>query len=103
MRRLVIVGRVREGAHKEALELVHKGPPFDPQARGFDRHAVYLSTSEVIFVFEAAAEVEWRLDDLVSDVAAHPLQEAFEQWRPLLEGEPRIAREEYAWERAQSG
>lgn len=100
MKRLVIVGRVRDGAHGQALELIRKGPPFDPAARGFDRHGVYLSSGEVVFVFEAAADVEWRLDDFVSDFAAHPLHEAFEQWRPLLDGEPRIAREEFVWERA---
>jgi hypothetical protein len=100
MKTLVVVARVREDAHAEALELIRNGPPFDPGARGFDRHAVYLSTGELIFVFEAGAEVEWRFDDLVSDLPARTLHEAFERWRPLLEGEPRIAREEYAWQRA---
>lgn len=100
MKRLVIVGRVRDGAHGEALELVHKGPPFDPAAHGFDRHAVYLSAGEVVFVFEAAAEVEWRVDDLVGDFPPRALHEAFDHWRPLLDDQPRIAREEYAWERA---
>src|SRR5687767_2551732 len=100
MKRLVIVARVREDAHAEAQDLVRKGPPFDPAQRGCERHAVYLSAGEVVFVFEAAAEVEWRVDDLVSAFAPHALHEAFEEWRPLLEGEPRIAREEFAWGRA---
>lgn len=100
MKRLVIVGRVRSDAYARALELIRKGPPFDPAERGFDRHAVYLSSGEVIFVFEAAADVEWRVDDLIDDWRAYAVQEAFEAWHPLLEGEPRQAREEYAWERS---
>src|SRR5215210_3612338 len=100
MKRLVIVGRVHDGANGQALELIRRGPPFDAAARGFDRHAVYLSSGEVVFVFEATSEVEWRVDDLLSDFATPAVHEAFEQWRPLLEGEPRIAREEFVWERA---
>jgi hypothetical protein len=100
MTRLVIVGRLRSGAYARALELVRAGPPFDPATHGFDHHAVYLSADEAIFVFEATAEVEWRLDDLIGDFREHGLQDAFEAWRPLLDGEPRLAREEYTWQRA---
>jgi len=81
MKRLVIVGRVRSDAHAQALEVIRRGPPFDPAARAFDRHNVYLSTGEVIFVFEAVAEVEWRVDDLISDFGAHAVHDAFEAWR----------------------
>jgi hypothetical protein len=98
MKRLVIVGRVRDGAYGQALELIRKGPPFDPEVRGFEHHAIYLSEGEVIFVFEAE-EVEERVLDLVGEFGSQALHEALDDWRPLLEDEPRIAAEEYAWER----
>ena len=53
MNRLVIVARLREGAQLEAEALLRKGPPFDPEGLGFHRHAAYLTTGEVVFVFEA--------------------------------------------------
>ena len=99
MTRLAIVGRLRDGAHEQAARLLAGGPPFDPADVGFERHAVYLSSHEVVFVFEGA-EVEWELDDLVSDYS-HPLvRAALESWTPLLESDPRVARGVYFWERA---
>ena len=98
MQRLVILARLKEGAEQAASELVAEGPPFDPVELGLVRHAVYISATEVIFVFEGE-EVEWRVDDLVDDPFRWPVQAAFEQWRPLVEDQPRIARERYYWER----
>jgi hypothetical protein len=97
--RLAIVARLRDGAHEQAARLLAGGPPFDPADVGFERHAVYLSSDEVVFVFEGT-DVEWELDDLVSDYF-HPLvRAALESWRPLLESDPHIARGVFFWERA---
>jgi len=38
--RLMIVARLREGAHQEAEALIANGPPFDAEELGFHRHAV---------------------------------------------------------------
>lgn len=97
MQRLVIVARLKKGAEQAAAELVAAGPPFDPAELGFLRHAAYLSATEVIFVFEGQ-EIEWRVDDLVANSFHWPVQAALEKWRPLVEGQPRIARERYYWE-----
>lgn len=86
--------RVGSDAHAHALELVCKGPPVDLAARCFARHAIYLSTVEVIFVVEAAAEAEWRVDDLLSDWREHDFRDALAAWRPLVEAPPRLAGEE---------
>jgi hypothetical protein len=51
-----------------------------------------------VFLFEGH-QVEWMVDDLVSDPNAWATQEALDAWRPLIEFPPRIAREAYAWER----
>jgi len=91
----MIVARLAPGAHAEAERLLEGGPPFDPEELGLHRHRVYLTATEVAFVFEARG-VEWIVDDLVNDPIAST---AFGAWRPLLDGPPRLAHEKYAWTR----
>lgn len=57
---------------------------------------MYLSADEVVFVFEGT-EVEWVLDRLVDEPFHWPVIEALDEWRALLEGNPRIARPVYSW------
>ena len=96
MEPLAIVARLRAGTERRAAELLAKGPPFDPEESRLDRHAVYLSAGEVVFVFEGR-EVEWIVEELVDDPLRPLAADALEEWRPLVEGEPRIARPAYAW------
>ena len=96
MEQLAIVARLRAGTERRAAELLAKGPPFDPDESRLDRHAVYLSAGEVVFVFEGR-EVEWIVEELVDDPLRPLAADALEEWRPLVEGEPRIARPAYAW------
>jgi hypothetical protein len=95
MKRLMIVARLRDGAHDEADGLLRGGPPFDPHALGLEGHAAYLTAGEVVFTFEGA-EVEWIVNDLVDDpaVAVH-----FGPWEKLIEGTPRLAHERFYWSR----
>lgn len=93
MSRMMIVARLREGAHDEAEKLLREGPPFDPEALGLNRHAAYLTADEVVFVFEAP-EVEWILNDLLDDMTLAP---AVVRWDKLVEGLPRIAYECFYW------
>jgi hypothetical protein len=51
-----------------------------------------------VFVFEGP-EVDVVLDDLLGYPFGPGLRAAFDEWRPLVEGPPRIARPAYAWER----
>jgi hypothetical protein len=96
MQQLAIVVSLKKGAEERAAELLDAGPPFDLDEAGFERHFVYLTDQEAVFVFEGS-EVEWNLDDLVDD-AFHPLlQEALSQWAEIAEGDPRVARTIYAW------
>jgi hypothetical protein len=96
MEQLAIVARLKAGAEPRAAELLAKGPPFHPEVSGLDRHTVYLSAGEVVFVFEGR-EVEWIVEELVDDPLRPLAADALEEWRPLVEGEPRIARPVYAW------
>ncbi len=94
----MIIARLRSGSEERAAELIAEGAPFKLEQSGFDRHAVYLSATEVVFVFEGP-EVDARVDDLIEDRFRSMTSDAFEEWRPLIEDHPRIARERYFWER----
>lgn len=99
MEQIAVVARLKSGAEAQAAELLESGPPFDPEESAFERHTVYLSAGEVVFVFEGH-DVEWLADALVSDPFRWDVQDAFARWRELVEGPPRIARPAYAWDRS---
>jgi hypothetical protein len=95
MKRMMIVARLRAETTEEAEALLDKGPPFDPEELGLHSHAAYLTSGEVVFVFEAPG-VEWIVNDIIDDpvVAA-----ALAPWRELVEGMPHIAHERFRWTR----
>jgi CBS domain-containing protein len=96
---IAVTARFRPEEIEGVRGLLEEGPPYDPGDAGLDRHAVYLSSREAIFVFEgedAASQVE----ELVDDFLQPALQEALSEWRKLLEEEPRIARPVFEWQRA---
>jgi hypothetical protein len=89
--RVVVVARLKPDAHDQATELIAAGPPFEPDAVGFARHAVYLSSEEVVFLFEgpsAARRLAETIDDMVTSAS-------FSAWARLIRGTPRIAHERY--------
>ena len=96
MQRIAVIAKLKEGAAESARELLEEGPPFDPDALGFDRHAVYLSEEEVVFIFEGA-----RVGSLIRTLskAGGETRRAFAAWDPLLDGLPRLAQESYFWQR----
>jgi len=96
MEQLAIVARLKPGAEALAADLIANGPPFDPAESGLDRHTVFLSADEVVFVFEGH-EVEWVVDRLVDEPFHWLVTTALEEWRTLLDGQPRIARPKYSW------
>jgi hypothetical protein len=95
MDRLMIVARLKPDRRADAERLLRQGPPFEPAELGFERHSVYLTGSEVVFLFEAP-EVEWIVETIVDDPV---LSTALSPWRTLTEGPPRIAHEYYFWTR----
>lgn len=102
MEQLAVIVPLKESAEKRAEELLSAGPPLDLDEAGFERHSVYLTEREAVFVFEGH-DVEWNLDDVVDD-AFHPLlQDALARWGDIVESPPRIARVAYAWEKANAG
>jgi hypothetical protein len=95
---LAIVARLKDGTEPRAQELIANGAPFDPAGEGLARHTVYISAGEVVFVFEGH-EVEWIVDGVITDPYRWTVSKAFDAWRPIIEGEPRIARVAYRWDR----
>jgi len=97
MSRAVVVLPLREGANARAAELLRGGPPFDPETVGLERHQVFLTENEAVFVFEAdsrdAAERLAGEESFWSAVAA---------WKELVAGPPRLADDAYSWARPQS-
>lgn len=96
MEQLAIVARLKPETELRAAELIAEGAPFDPHAIGLRRHAIFLSAGEVVFVFEGN-EVEWKIDSLIDEPFHWDLLAAFEDWRAIIEGQPRIARVAYSW------
>jgi hypothetical protein len=92
--RVVVLARLKDGVRDRAAELIAAGPPFDPGEHGFERHAVYLSTREVIFFFEGP-EASRRVADIANDNATSAF---FTAWAPLLDDSPGLAHEFYYWE-----
>lgn len=95
MSRLVVVVPLKEGARARASELLDAGPPFELDESVFDRHEVFLTEHEVVFVFEAAGEVatlELPADD-------PELWRVAAAWRECLAGRPRKAEVAFSWER----
>jgi hypothetical protein len=96
MQRIAVIAKLRKGAAPDARELLDAGPPFDPDALGFDRHVVYVSEDEVVFIFEGA-----RVGALIRTLSAsgEGTRRAFAAWEPLIDGLPRLAQEAYFWQR----
>ena len=94
MQRIVVIAKLKPDTHVAAAEILRAGAPYDPGDIGLVRHGVYLSGSEVVFVFEGP-DVEHQLSRLLNDPAASA---AFAVWAPLLEGTPSAAHELFYWE-----
>jgi hypothetical protein len=97
MERVAIVARLKQGSAQRAAELVRAGPPFDLADAGIARHRIYISSGEAVFVFEAH-QVEWIIDELVDGPFHYELQRALDQWREIVDGQPRVARERFGWQ-----
>ena len=97
MERVAIIARLKEGSEQRAAELVAAGPPFDLSNTGVVRHSIYISPREAVFVFEGH-EVEWIVDQLIDEPFHYDLQRALEQWREIVDGQPRVARERFGWQ-----
>lgn len=93
--RLAVVVPLRSGARERARALLEEGPPFDPETMPLERHHVFLTEREAVFLFEGP-EAKALVQRLVGDPAVWKVAVA---WRACLGGKPRLAEEAYAWVR----
>ena len=99
MSRLVVIVPLEEGTLEKARSLLAQGPPFDLEATDFDRHEVYLTDHEVVFVFDSEkSPATLRL------LGEDPLVwKAAKAWQKLMAGKPRKAETAYSWKRPADG
>jgi hypothetical protein len=92
--RIVLVARLKSGERERAAKLLDDGiEPIVPET--VDRWEIFLSETEVVFLFEgegARESVLKSLDDPVMSTALAP-------WLPLFEGPLHRAFEARSWER----
>ena len=98
MSRLVVVVPLKEGAHARAKALVEEGPPFELEETEFDRHHVFLTQQEAVFVFEAPGS-KATLSFPAEDVR---LWKAAAAWAECMASRPRKAQTVYFWERVEA-
>jgi hypothetical protein len=96
MSRAVVVLPLREGTSERAAELLRGGPPFDPEEIGLERHHVFLTESEAVFLFEADSR-----DTAEKLVGEGQFWSAASAWKDLVAGPPRLAEDAYSWVRPQ--
>jgi hypothetical protein len=94
-RRTAVVVPLVPGSHAAVRALLAEGPPFDPAALGLDRHLVFLTETEVVFVFES-----WLGASVLEPMLSEPgIWERAAAWHQYLAGPPRIAQGVYSWAR----
>jgi hypothetical protein len=97
-RRVVVIVPLKPGAHASVSRLLKQGPPFDPAAiDGLDRHEVFVSPDEAVFVFES----ELGSGALAALLAEPKLWEAAAAWSEHVAGPPRIAESVFSWSRSE--
>ena len=95
MQRVAVVAKLKPNSGDRARELIEHGPPFDPARLDLERHVVYVSDEQVVFVFEGA-----RVNTIARMVAeAGNAAAALADWERILDGIPQVTREAYSWER----
>jgi hypothetical protein len=92
--RLVVVLPIREAAREQVSQLLTGGPPFDLDRSGLDGHHVFLTDTEVIFVFEGADRSQLQRLAVSAQLVA-----AAEAWEEHAAGPARLAEEAFSWSR----
>jgi hypothetical protein len=90
---VVVVVPLRKGTRARAEELAADGPPFDLGAADLERHHMFVTDAEAIFIFEGHGA-----RDSVRKLLRNPrVVAAATRWRDCVAGPPRMADETFAW------
>jgi CBS domain-containing protein len=96
--RVALIARFDPEQAEQVRELLEEGPPYDLAESTIDRHAVYLSSREVVFVFEGP-DVQWQVEDIADEFFHPAIRSTLADWRKLVDEEPRLGHPVFAWER----
>jgi hypothetical protein len=97
-RRLALVVPLKPDSHDAVRDILAQGPPFDPeQIPGLDRHDVFLSRDEAVFVFDS----DGGADALAPLLTEPDFLKTAVSWREHIAGPPRVAETVYAWARVE--
>jgi hypothetical protein len=101
MDRFVLAARLKPDGRRRAEELLaeHSALGAKELETAFERHAIFLSESEVIFLFEGEGAHE-AVRALFNDPVRSTL---IGHWLPLFDGPLHRASEAYFWERGADG
>jgi hypothetical protein len=97
MDRFVLAARLKPDGYQRAQALLaeHSALSSEDLEQAFDRHVIFLSETEVIFLFEGEGAHE-SVRALFND----PVRSALiSRWLPLFDGPLHRAEEAYLWER----
>ena len=97
MDRFVLTARLKADGRRQALALLaeHSALGMEELETYLDRHTIFLTETEVIFLFEGKGAQE-----AVRALFNDPVRSALiGRWLPLFEGPLHQALEAYAWER----
>jgi len=97
MDRFVLVARLKSDGRQRAKDLLAGDSALGTAELGtaLDRHAIFLSETEVIFLFEGEGS-----HDAVRAIFDDPAQSTLiSHWLPLFDGPLHQAEEAYLWER----
>jgi hypothetical protein len=95
MDRYVLVARLKPGSRERAQELLAEHPMHEGVWATFDREAVFLTETEVVFFVEGPDA-----DKAVKAIFDDPSATEIGYWIPLFDGPLHRAPEAYFWERA---
>jgi hypothetical protein len=97
MDRFVLVARLKPDGRQGAQNLLAEASALGGAEleTAIERHAIFLSDTEVVFLFEGEGSHDW-----VRGVFNDPAQSTLiDHWLPLFEGPLHQAEEAYLWER----
>jgi hypothetical protein len=93
MTRIAMIVPLVEGTGERARALIGSAPPLDPAALAIEEQEVFVTDSEIAFVFETSDHgILERLAGTTSWVAEP-------QWREIVAGKPHVAQVDYSWSR----
>lgn len=98
MERVAVIARFDPGQREAVQALLEAGPPYDLTESTIDRHTAYLTSREVVFVFEGP-DVDWDVDDIADEFFRPAVREALAEWHKVVDEEPRLGRPVFIWQR----